>query len=473
MLERINLTSIFIAVILISVGPVTALGQDLVIRNITVVDVETGTLSENRTVIINGEIIESIIPSGNNNTYPNGTTVIDGTGQYLTPGFVNTHIHIAIGTAGFNMSDGAPKLEMDILAEVPEYTLPLLLANGITTARDPGGKTEVTTSVKKQLENARLTGPELFVAGAIIDTTYFKNLVAQIKTKEDIAKAIAKQQREGVDYIKLYTSLNPELLEYGIEEAHKMGLGTIAHLQNTSWTEAARRGLDNIVHIIPGNEQLLPEQYRNEFTQSVAMGSQWMYKWFEYADLNSPEINEMVSTLKKYNVSVDPTLILFHSVFFANKGTYQQNPELKYVPDSMVENWKTFNYNVGWSEEDYRRANAVWNKVEKFTKLLHTNGVMLTAGTDNNNPWIPAGESFHRELELLAETGISDSDVLKIATINGAKMLGIDHRVGTVHEGKEADLVILKRNPLDDISNSRQVEVVIINGHVYNPGDLK
>ncbi len=462
----------FIAAMLLFNGLFTANGQDLVIKNINIIDVETGILSENMDIVVNKSMIQSISQSNNENTYQEGTRIIDGTGKYLTPGFIDTHIHIAMGTVGVDMSDGSPKVEMNIFDEVPDLSLRKLLANGVTTARDPGGKTEVTTTAKKQLQNGKLIGPELFVAGTIIDTTYFKNLVAQVKTDEDIRRTIKKQHQKGVDYIKMYTSLSPDQLEVGINEAHKLGLGTIAHLENTSWTEAARRGIDNIVHIIPGSEQLLPIQHREEFTKSKPFGTQWYYRWFEYVDLNSSEISEMMRTLKEHSVSVDPTLVLFHSVFFGNKEIYQQNPALKYVPSAMVEHWSIFNFNFGWSNEDYQRANAAWNKVESFTRQLHENGIMLTAGTDTNNPFIVPGESFHRELKLLADTGISNSDVLKIATLNGAKLLGIDHRTGTIREGKEADLVILNRNPLDDISNTRHLDLVIMNGQIYNPEDL-
>jgi len=444
-------------------------GQELAIKNVNIIDVETGRLSENMDVLVSDGTIKTIRATSSESTYPDGATIIDGTGKYLAPGFIEAHIHFAVGKVGLDMSDGTPKLEMTIVDGIPEYSLREMVANGITSSRDPGGKTEVTTSVKEKVGNGTLIGPEIFVAGSIIDTTSFKNLVSTVKTEADIRREIRKQHEAGVDYIKLYTSLSPDQLEAGIDEAHKLGLETIAHLENTSWTEAARSGLDDIVHIIPGSEKLLPAEHREEFTKSILMGTQWFYKWFEYVDLDGPEIEEMIRALKENDVSVDPTLVLFHSVFFADDGIYQQNPALQNVPESMVENWKTFNFNLGWTEDDYERAEAAWNKVEQFTKLLHDSGIMLTAGTDANNPWIPAGESFHRELELLASSGISNSDVLKIATLNGARLLNIDHRAGTIREGKEADLVLLNQNPLSDITHSRDIDIVILNGHVIHP----
>jgi imidazolonepropionase-like amidohydrolase len=466
-------TQIYITVILFLGIFDSVNSQNIVIKNVNIIDVETGSLSGNMDVFVNKETIQSIVATGSESTYPAKATIIDATGKYLAPGFIEAHNHFAVGEAGFDMSGGAPKLVMNIVEGVPEYSLLAMLANGITTTRDPGGKTEITTSVKEKVENGTLVGPEVFVAGSIIDTTSFKNLVSTVKTEAEIRREVRKQHESGVDYIKLYTSLSPDQLEAGIDEAHKLGLKTIAHLENTSWTEAAKRGLDDIVHIIPGNEELLPREYREEFTKSILLGTQWFYKWFEYVDFDGPEIEEMIRVMKENDVSVDPTLVLFHSVFFADEDIYQNNPALQYVPDVMIENWKTFNFNLGWSEEDYERAKAAWGKVEEFTQLLHNSGIMLTAGTDANNPWIPAGESFHRELELLAASGISKSDVLKIATVNGARLLNTDHRTGTVQEGKEADLVILKKNPLDDISHTRDIDLVLMNGRVFNPEEVK
>ena len=103
-------------------------------------------------------MIQAVSQSGSENRDPAGATIINGAGKYLTPGFIDTHVHIAVGIAGFDMSDGTPKLKMDMLDDVHEYSLRMLAANGITTSRDPGGKTEVTTIVKKKLKMAPFSG---------------------------------------------------------------------------------------------------------------------------------------------------------------------------------------------------------------------------------------------------------------------------------------------------------------------------
>ena len=381
------------------------------------------------------------------------------------PGFIDAHAHFAIGPVKVKMEDKKPVVYLDLDESFAKKTANLLLAHGITTTRDPGGKTEVTVGTKRKVANGNIAGPEMFVAGNILDTLRFENLTTTVKTKEDIVQAIRNQKDEGVDFIKLYTSLSPELLKAGIDETKRLGLKSVSHLHTTSWTEAAELGLDHIVHIIPGSPDLLPEKHRNAYEKYAKLGAIAFYKWFEYVDLNSDEITAMITTLQKNNVSVDPTLVPFHAAFFGNKNIYQVNEMLRYMPDDMIENWRTsFNFNLGWKPNDFEIAQQNWPKVEQLVRMLHENGIMLTAGTDANNPWIVPGDSFHSELELLAQCGLSNATVLRIATLNGAKLVGADHRIGLVEEGYEADLVLLNANPIDDISNTRRIDVVLKDG---------
>ena len=105
-------------------------------------------------------------------------------------------------------------------------------------------------------------------------------------------------------------------------------------------------------------------------------------------------------------------------------------------------------------------------------RVFHERGVLITAGSDVAMPWFTPGVSFHRELELLVSTGISAFDVLTIGTQNRARALGIAKEVGTIEEGKRADLVVLRADPLDDIRNTRKIELIIANGKRYEPAQL-
>lgn len=446
--------------------------QDMVITDINLIDVEKGKVKASVDVYIADSKI-SKIRKHRENSFPDHTQQIDGQGRFLVPGYINSHVHLAMGPIQVKVVDVKPVIEVSIEKELPKTTLQLLLANGVTTARDPGGLTEVTVGAKEDVRKGRIAGPTLFVAGSIIDTAEFENLVATAKTNEEIRKAVQMQHQKGVDFIKLYTSLNPDQLRVGIEEAKKCNLNTIAHLHTTSWTDAARLGIDNIVHIVPGNEMLLPEEHREAYRTSTFSGSQMFYKWFEYADLDGYEIQEMIAALKKYKVSIDPTLVVFHAAFFGNTDMYKSNKNLDYLPAALVDNWKTsFNFNLGWTEEDFLSAQRIWPKVERFTKMLFDAGLLMTAGTDANNPWITPGDSFHKELCLLANAGISNADVLKIATINGARLLEIDHLTGSIEAGKEADLVVLNDNPLQDIKHTQNIYLTIKDGKVFQPENM-
>ncbi|MDF9801335.1 imidazolonepropionase-like amidohydrolase [Catalinimonas alkaloidigena] len=442
-----------------------AYGQDIWIKNTNVIDVENGQVKENMDILIKDGLIFEISDHQTQEKKPDNVEVIDGSGKYLLPGFVDTHVHMAMGEVEVSVVDGQPTIGMNLEDELPEITASLLLKHGITTSRDPGGFTEVTVQVKENIASGKMMGPELFVAGSILDTTQFTNLVAQVKSKSEVVEEVRKQKASGVDFIKFYTSLPPELLEAGIREAHKIELETIAHLHNTSWTEASRLGIDNIVHIIPVSDIYIPDEHKASYHQSVLMGSKAFYKWFEYVDLESEKISELISTLKKNNTSVDPTLVVFHATFFGNTSAYKTHELLSELPDKMIENWQTiFNFNLGWTEQDFIDAQKIWPKVQRFVKMLHDQGIMLTTGTDTNNPWIIPGGSFHRELQLLTGCGLTNAEILKMATLNGAKLLKVEDRIGTIEKGKEADLVLLSSNPLLDIQNVKDIAMIISNG---------
>ncbi len=438
--------------------------QDLIIQNVNVIDVESGEMLNARDVEIELGLIKSITTTKNRKQDPN-TNYIDGSGKYLVPGFIDSHVHVAMGPVSLKFEEGKPVLHLEPNEELTKVTCELLLEYGITTARDPGGRTDITVGTRNAIQNGEMVGPELVVAGSVIDTVDFRNLTTVTRGEREIREEVKRQKELGVDIVKLYTSLSPELLKAGIDEAHKQDILATAHLHSTSWSEAANLGIDNIVHIIPGNDDVIPDQFKENYNK--AFGTQAFYKWFEYVDLESIEVKEMIQTLKRNNVSIDPTLVPFHAAFYGNTGEYQSNAALDRLPEVMINNWKgAFNFNLGWKDSDYIDAQKTWSKVQNFTKMLFDNGVLLTAGTDANNPWTVPGDSFHRELKLLNECGISTIDVLRIATINGATIINKEQVTGSIRKGKEADLVLLTENPLENIEATRSIELVINNGKI-------
>jgi hypothetical protein len=198
-----------------------------------------------------------------------------------------------------------------------------------------------------------------------------------------------------------------------------------------------------------------------------------MYAWFKYVDLDGPEFNTMVDALISHHVWLDPTLVVFEAMVRGNDASLTAGPDMAFAPPSLLRNWqKDMQLSFGWSGADFADGQRTWPMIQTFVKRLYDRGVLLTAGTDTPNPWVPPGVSLHRELELLVACGIPPLDVISIATRNGARSLGIEAESGTLAVGKTGDLVLLSADPLADIRNTRRIVVVLQRGAVLQPKEL-
>jgi imidazolonepropionase-like amidohydrolase len=181
----------------------------------------------------------------------------------------------------------------------------------------------------------------------------------------------------------------------------------------------------------------------------------------------------MIDALVTRGVGVDPTLVLWETTARADEPAITASPDLALVPPSLIENWRGgFHFNVGWTPDDFATAESAFERALELARTLHEAGVPLTAGTDANNPWVPPGPSFHRELELLVAAGIPPEDVLTIATRNGAAALGVLPDRGTLEPGKRADMVLLTADPARDIRATRTIEWVMKEGVIHRPEEL-
>lgn len=403
---------------------------------------------------------------------PGAARRIEARGRYLVPGFIDTHAHTVVGPVSYGVENGTPVARVTLDPEVPARTLRSLLAHGVTTIRDPGGDTATLVGVRDAAARGELVGPRLFVAGSVIDRSRIDGLVAQVASAEEVRAEVARQAAAGVDFVKLYATLTPDLMAAGIEEAHAHGLPAIAHTLATTWTEAAGLGLDAVLHILPGSPALLPESEREGYAAELA-SSRFLYTWFERADLEGPEISEMIDALVAHQVAVDPTLVMWEAIVRGDQEAVTSAPTLALAAPSLAANWRGgFHFNVGWTPEDFPLARAAFAKAQQLARRLHERGVVLTAGTDANNPWVVPGPSFHRELELLSEAGIPPLEVLSIATRNGARALGRLAEFGTIEPGKRADLVLLQADPAASISATRAIDWVMQAGIVLRPAEL-
>jgi imidazolonepropionase-like amidohydrolase len=393
----------------------------IVLEGSTVID-GTGALPKpNTTIVINGSRIAYLYSNAESNydlNFSASRNVINLTGKYIIPGLFDMHAHVAnVRKDSYNQNES-------------EYMLHMLLTHGITTIRNPGGPTEQSVALRENVSKGRIVGPQIFTAGQLLNTPQIPVpfVERQVQTEQDVRQEVRTQAAAGVDYVKLYVGLTPELVRAAIDEAHSNGIKVIGHLYMTSWTDAANLGIDALAHGVPVSPFLLSEANQQKFLEAGDHPFNH-FPWLDLVDLNGPEINEMIMALVNNDIPVDPTLNVYEAII-------KKEPQNQYL----------------------------WSKVLQLSKMLYHGGVTILSGTDIPNFDLVPGASLHHELELLVEAGIPPLEVIKIATRNGAQALGIEEDVGTIESGKQADMIILSDNPVEDISNTRKIEAVISDG---------
>ena len=407
------------------------MNETLILYGATLIDATSTNPKTDSVILINGDKILAITNQSAFRDYifdyDNGSQTIERvlnlTGKYIIPGLFDMHAHVA----------GVLKNSYDHVTS--ENTLGMLLDHGITTIRSPGGPTNESVSLKEEVFKGNIKGPEIFTAGRLLNSPELSVpfIEKQVTSEEEIREEVRRQAAIGVDYIKLYVGLKPDLVKAAIDEAHSQGIKVIGHLYHTSWIDAANLGIDFLTHGVPVSPFLLSKDKQQIF--KLTSGGPFDHSlWLDLVDLNSTEIRNMMDSLVENQIPIDPTLSIYEAIL-KQDCTDPQNEQR-------------------------------WTKVLQLTKMMHENGVKILSGSDLPNFGLLPGESLHHELELLVEAGISPRDVIKIATRNGAEALDLINQTGTIEPGKQADILILSANPAEDIENTNRIDSVISNGKI-------
>jgi cytosine/adenosine deaminase-related metal-dependent hydrolase len=448
--------------ILVIYGPRHGQAQELVLRDATVID-GTGRAPRRGVdlCIADGRIV-SVTPKC---SLSSSAAVIDASSLYLTPGFVDMHVHL-MEHGRDEKGNIPPRLDWNLTRR----SLRLLLEHGVTTVRDPGSETEAAVTLRGMLETGVVKGPRLMTAGRIINASPFNpEPFLPVHTADDVRREIRWQKAAGVDFIKVYSSMPPELTGVAIEEAHAQGLPVIGHLQRTTWTEAARMGIDHLAHGAPWTPDLLPDRSRAGYSQDM-FGRVY---WLNHLDLAAREVDALIHEIVVRGVAVDPTLIALHTKFFGNDSRWLQNRDNSLLPRELIAGWQAWSFTRDWTSEQYLAAQRAWPRMLALARLLFDRGVRLTVGTDTPTAWVVPGASFHDELTLLRDAGIPEHAIIRMATLDAARALRRDSDFGSIQPGQRADLVLLKEDPLANIQNTRSIAAVIQGGKVVCGSLLK
>jgi hypothetical protein len=449
------ITSIFPLVLLGAVlgNPRGAEPAELVVRDVTLVDVVKGTLSPDSTIVIGGDRIKAIGASGAAIHASRGARVIDGRGKYVIPGLTDSHVHFESQLNHCHMTG--------------DEILPLYLACGVTSLRDAGDEIVAEKLVARYAAEHPERAPRVFLCSPLIDSIppHHHDIGWGIPQDPAAVPAFVDDMAGwGVVTLKVYRGITPPVGRKLIEEGHRHGMTVIGHLTlNYTPVQATQDGMDSLEHAGPESILgLIASRLGLSFTGDYADS------YNGDIDLNSSVAQDVVAELAKTKVMVDPTLVIYTGVSFRDVPAVAENPDNLYMPMR----WQKYcagikgQYKPGTLE----RRKTQYKKYEELTGMLYRAGIPILAGTDSPFPFCPApGFCLLRELELLVESGLTPTAALQAATINIARCMKQDRDMGSIEEGKRADLVILNANPLANISNVRNIDTVIKGGLVCDP----
>lgn len=431
-----------------------ARAQQLTIVHANVVDVATGQIRPDMTVVVAGKRITKVSPSGR--ARPTGR-VVDATGQYLIPGLWDMHTHVYF--------DGTAAAGTDLI-------LPLFVANGVTGIRDMGSELEAVLQARAGVAAHRLLGPRLVVSGPMLDgpKSPYKASMA-IATPEDGRKAVDQLKARGVDFIKVQ-SLVPRDAYFAIAaEARKVGLPLDGHVPDAvRATEALTAGQRTFEHLIGIFEASSPAEDGYVTGQEKSPGR-------FLATYDPAREAAIIRVLAAHpRVWQCPTLFWERGQWLVDSIAWQQDPALAYAGRSWVaQRWPRAQTNIARTldtEPLAVRARFVRHELD-MVRRLHAAHVGFLAGTDTpaGVDLIP-GASLHLELQRFVAAGFTPLEALQTATLNPARFLNRLQDFGSVQAGRLADLVLLSANPLADIANTQRVVGVLADGRYLSQQDL-
>jgi imidazolonepropionase-like amidohydrolase len=431
----------------------------IVFTHANVIDGRGGPAVADQTVTVRDGRIAAISAATTANPVPDGAKVIDLTGKSLLPGLVMVHEHLFF-TARANSAASFHVNEMD-------YSFPrLYLACGLTTIRTAGSIEPYTDlEVKSRVDHGTLPGPRIHLTGPYLEGS--PSIIPQlhpVDSPNDAARLVDFWAGKGFTSFKLYMHLTRAAAEAAITTAHAHHAKVTGHLGAITYREAADLGIDNLEHGFFVASDFVKDKKPDVCPDNAAMQAS-----FAALDVDSAAANALIRYLIDKHVALTSTL----PVFEANVPgrPMLSGRELDAFSDTAREmylrTWAKVN-----SANDGRAA-ATFKKMQALEKKFHDAGGLLLAGTDPTGyGGVIAGYGSLRELELLVEAGLAPTEAIHVATLNGAKYLGVDREVGSIEVGKAADLIVVDGDPAESISDLRKTETVFKDGVGYDARKL-
>jgi hypothetical protein len=441
---------IFVLIIILSITGITTFGQSspFALTHITVIDATGTPPQKDMTVLILNGHIDKIELSGKK--IPKEFNILNGKGKFLIPGLWDAHVH--------TLWDSSRAV----------LFFPLFLANGVTSVREMGGPMPARDQLKwrDKISSGEIQGPRLFVPGPFVDgpRPTWPGSIA-LHNAAEAGKAVDSLKEIGVNFIKVYSGIPRETYFALSQEAKKQQIPFEGHVPlEITAEEASDSGQKSIEHLM--GILMSCSSQGHEIQEQLMKGA-------NINNLNGSLVDTYDQTkalvLFRHFIQNEtwqvPTLTIRRARPYLQELQNENDPRLKYIPKSIADSWRPRNdARQPTSPEAIASRKRLFQKELEIVGLMHKAGVKFMAGTDTPNPYCFPGFSIHDELALLVQAGFTPMEALQTATRNPAQFFGVEKELGTIEQGKIADLVVLNANPLENIGNTKQIEAVIIGG---------
>jgi len=389
----------------------------VVIVGATVIPMDSDAVLQDHTIVIRGDRIVSVGPS-TGTAVPEGSVVIDGTGRFVVPGLAEMHGHIP-----------SPNQSQEFIDDV----LFLYVANGVTTVRGMLGYSGQLSLKDRVLTGANI-GPTLYLAGPSFNG-------GSVSSAEDAERKVRQQAEEGWDLIKIHPGVPLDAYDRMAKTAHELGMRFGGHVpEDVGLLHALETGQETFDHI---------DGY------TVYLGS-------AEREVSDQDLRTIAGKTRDAGAWIVPTMALWETLWgTADLAVMSSYEELKYMPLSIVESWKS-NVQRRAGQTDRAAADRVIETRMRLLKIMQEEGVKILFGTDAPQLFSVPGFSVHRETKRMVDTGLSPYEILASATRNVGEYFSNEDSFGTISAGQRADLLVLDANPLEDITNlSRRAGVVL------------
>jgi cytosine/adenosine deaminase-related metal-dependent hydrolase len=411
-------------------------GAQSVIRNVNIVTLDERGVLSGASVVVSGGKIERILAKGEN--IPPDATVIDGAGGYLMPGMIDAHVHFG-----------------------GEHELAGYLRYGVTTVFSLGTRQAgipALIEARKRQASGALVGARLYSTGTTVPSMH------ELKTVAEVAPFMSGLQRDGFEFVKTYNEIPQDIFDEIVKEARVRGMGVFSHMPRRF---PVKYTLTHGINVLAHMEELFFTKFQGPRDSGLdALAPDWMPDY--------SKIDPVLDLFAANDVAIIPNLVASYSfrALWEDEEGELSGPDAKYIDSETMESWRTYNHSRrDRVEKRMQREEIKAPLIRTLTYRAQNKGILLLAGTDVGLPALYPGRSLHQELFLMVSAGLTNEQALKAATVNGGIITKryVDSKtcIGSVREGCEADLVLLRTNPLENIRNVGSIVGVMSDGKWY------